>query len=159
MLDRGLARTFQNLRLFPNLTVLENVLIGMHARLETGTVSQFLMAKAAESAGLTLKDFRIVHTAADETGNLFATGAAKAIVTWNPNARNAKKISNRAARCGGGPSAGAVFMKNAQTSAAPMSKRNPASPRPRRLPRSMISVATPASGINTAAISDGSIVS
>jgi NitT/TauT family transport system substrate-binding protein len=64
---------------------------GKEIRLETGTVSQFLMAKAAQSAGMTLKDFRIVHTAADETGNLFATGAAKAIVTWNPNARNAKK--------------------------------------------------------------------
>jgi branched-chain amino acid transport system permease protein len=42
VLDWGLARTFQNLRLFPNLTVLENVLIGMHARLETGTVGAML---------------------------------------------------------------------------------------------------------------------
>ncbi|MGG1658523.1 ABC transporter ATP-binding protein [Brevibacillus sp. NRS-1366] len=29
---RGLARTFQNLRLFPNLTVLDNVKSGMHSR-------------------------------------------------------------------------------------------------------------------------------
>jgi len=42
VLDRGIARTFQNLRLFPNLTVLENVLIGMHARLETGAVEALL---------------------------------------------------------------------------------------------------------------------
>ncbi len=42
VLDRGIARTFQNLRLFPNLTVLENVLIGMHARLSTGTVEALL---------------------------------------------------------------------------------------------------------------------
>ncbi len=42
VLERGIARTFQNLRLFPNLTVLENVLIGMHARLSTGAVEALL---------------------------------------------------------------------------------------------------------------------
>jgi branched-chain amino acid transport system permease protein len=42
VLDRGIARTFQNIRLFPNLTVLENVIIGMHARLATGPVRALL---------------------------------------------------------------------------------------------------------------------
>jgi branched-chain amino acid transport system permease protein len=47
VLERGIARTFQNLRLFPSLTVLENVMIGMHARLATGAVGALLRLPAS----------------------------------------------------------------------------------------------------------------
>jgi branched-chain amino acid transport system ATP-binding protein len=35
MVVAGLGRTFQNIRLFPNMTAQENVLVGMHSRLKT----------------------------------------------------------------------------------------------------------------------------
>jgi branched-chain amino acid transport system permease protein len=42
ILKRGVARTFQNIRLFTNLTVMDNILIGQHARLHTGPIRAVL---------------------------------------------------------------------------------------------------------------------
>ncbi len=42
MVVAGLGRTFQNIRLFPNMTAMENVLVGMHARLKAGWVDALL---------------------------------------------------------------------------------------------------------------------
>ena len=38
----GIARTFQNIRLFPAMSVLENVLVGMHTRLHTNLIDILL---------------------------------------------------------------------------------------------------------------------
>jgi branched-chain amino acid transport system ATP-binding protein len=40
--ERGVGRTFQNIRLFPQMTALENVLVGMHARLKGGILGSVL---------------------------------------------------------------------------------------------------------------------
>lgn len=59
ILRRGVARTFQNIRLFTNLTVMENVLIGQHARLKTGPIAAVLRppgTRAEERAALTWVD-------------------------------------------------------------------------------------------------------
>lgn len=40
--ENGLARTFQNIRLFQNMTVLENVMIGRHSRLKAGLFGAIL---------------------------------------------------------------------------------------------------------------------
>ncbi len=40
--ERGIGRTFQNIRLFQNMTALENVLVGMHSRLRGGILRSIL---------------------------------------------------------------------------------------------------------------------
>ncbi|MFC1488779.1 ABC transporter ATP-binding protein [Thermodesulfobacteriota bacterium] len=42
----GLARTFQNIRLFPNMTVLENVMIGRHCRMSSGVVGAIFRGRS-----------------------------------------------------------------------------------------------------------------
>jgi len=46
VLVRGIARTFQNIRLFNNMTVLENVLVGEHTQLKAGVLGSLLRTRA-----------------------------------------------------------------------------------------------------------------
>jgi branched-chain amino acid transport system ATP-binding protein len=60
----GIARTFQNIRLFANMTALENVLVGQHSRLKSNLVGQILHLPAtmkeeaeARERGLDMLEF------------------------------------------------------------------------------------------------------
>lgn len=54
IIDGGIARTFQNIRLFSNMTVLEHILVGHHSRMKTGLLGSLLhtasMKKEEEEA-------------------------------------------------------------------------------------------------------------
>lgn len=64
IINMGIARTFQNIRLFTGMTVLENILVGHHDRLKSGLLASFLRTgaqrkeeKEAREDGLELLKF------------------------------------------------------------------------------------------------------
>jgi len=61
--EKGLARTFQNIRLFPNMTVLENVMIGRHCRTSSGIVGAILKRAPVrqEEAQIVENSYRILE--------------------------------------------------------------------------------------------------
>ena len=61
--ERGIARTFQNIRLFANMTALENVMVGRHARTRAGVFGGVLRtAKTrAEEAAIHRRAEELLH--------------------------------------------------------------------------------------------------
>ena len=59
---RGIARTFQNIRLFANLSALENVMIGRHVRTRAGVFGAILRnpATRAEEAGIEARALQLL---------------------------------------------------------------------------------------------------
>lgn len=59
----GLARTFQNIRLFANLSALENVMIGRHARTRSGMLQAILRTpgQRQEEAAIEAKSFELLR--------------------------------------------------------------------------------------------------
>nr|WP_042186915.1 ABC transporter ATP-binding protein [Kibdelosporangium sp. MJ126-NF4]CEL17672.1 Branched-chain amino acid transport ATP-binding protein LivG (TC 3.A.1.4.1) [Kibdelosporangium sp. MJ126-NF4]CTQ91101.1 Branched-chain amino acid transport ATP-binding protein LivG (TC 3.A.1.4.1) [Kibdelosporangium sp. MJ126-NF4] len=69
----GIARTFQNIRLFPNMTAIENVMVGRHARMKQGPIAtifrgpRFRKGEAdAQTRSQQLLDFAGIGRSGDE---------------------------------------------------------------------------------------------
>ncbi|MDQ1277201.1 MAG: branched-chain amino acid transport system ATP-binding protein [Thermodesulfobacteriota bacterium] len=60
---QGMARTFQNIRLFPEMTVLENVMIGRHCRSRAGVLGAILRdgATCREEQDIVDKSYAILE--------------------------------------------------------------------------------------------------
>jgi branched-chain amino acid transport system ATP-binding protein len=78
---QGVARTFQNIRLFENMSALENVMVGADARHKTGVISAALglprhrrEEKQGRERGLELLDFVGVAGVAEETAKNLSYG-------------------------------------------------------------------------------------
>ena len=72
----GIARTFQNIRLFANLSALENVMIGRHARTHAGVIGAVLRnrrtleeEKDIERRGLELLDYVGIRSRANDAAS------------------------------------------------------------------------------------------
>ena len=79
--SRGVGRTFQNIRLFQNMTSLENVLVGMHARLKGGILSSIVRTprirkeeKGARDRGRELLQFCGLRNKDDEISRNLSYG-------------------------------------------------------------------------------------
>lgn len=61
--ERGIARTFQNIRLFQNLSALENVMIGRHVRTKAGVIGAILRDQTtlAEEAATEKRSYELLE--------------------------------------------------------------------------------------------------
>ena len=61
--ERGIARTFQNIRLFANMTALENVMVGRHVRTGAGVLGAIFQNRAtrAEEAAIRQRAEDLLH--------------------------------------------------------------------------------------------------
>lgn len=60
IMQRGIARTYQNIRLFGSMTALENVLVGMHTRLHVNPIASVIGLSAARH-----EEYRALEKATD----------------------------------------------------------------------------------------------
>ena len=115
----GIARTFQNIRLFSNMSVLDNVKVGMHNSIKEGFVSSifhgmgyFKAEKSAAERALELLDFfGMTDVANDEAGSL-PYGAQRRLEIVRALATNPGIILLDEPAAGMNPSETAELMEN-----------------------------------------------
>ena len=96
----GIARTFQNIRLFANLSALENVMIGRHVRTKAGVLGAVLRDKAtlAEEAGierraLELLDYVGIAARANDAAGSLPSGDQRRLELARALATNPKLLA------------------------------------------------------------------
>jgi len=84
--ERGIARTFQNIRLFGSMTVIENILVGMHTQLKQSGVDALFRTKAfhneeeeAEQKAKELMDYVGLKNVGNELARNLAYGGQRRI--------------------------------------------------------------------------------
>ena len=115
----GIARTFQNIRLFSNMSVIDNVKVGMHNSIKEGFVSSifhgmgyFKAEKSAAERELELLDFfGMTDVANDEAGSL-PYGAQRRLEIVRALATNPGIILLDEPAAGMNPSETAELMEN-----------------------------------------------
>ena len=81
VVEAGIARTFQNIRLFVNLSALENVMIGRHSRSKAGVIGAVLRSKrtlaeekSIEKRSLELLDYVGIRSRANDAAGSLSYG-------------------------------------------------------------------------------------
>lgn len=95
----GIARTFQNIRLFSNMTVLENVLVGQHSRMKAGLLGIVLRTpevrreeEAARERGMELLELVSLQHAQDELAKNLPYGDQRRLEIARALASNPKLL-------------------------------------------------------------------
>jgi branched-chain amino acid transport system ATP-binding protein len=118
----GVGRTFQNIRLFPQMTALENVLVGMHARLKGGILGSVLglprvrrEEREATDKARELLRFAGLHRVDDELAESLAYGDQRRLEVARALATEPKLLLLDEPTAGMNPQETVVFMEFVST--------------------------------------------
>jgi ABC-type branched-subunit amino acid transport system ATPase component len=97
--QRGVARTFQNIRLFESMTVLENVIVGHHLRIDSPLLDSFVSTKKkkreeenAKRSALELLEFVHMAQKAEELATNLSYGDQRKVELARALANNPKML-------------------------------------------------------------------